>query len=207
MLDQKVTQLESKIEKTIEKNLGEKLEVVNALAENVKEQSSEEKKSYAKILDVPKEVQKIMQETKNEEKVNLTEKEKRSQNFIIHGAKEVGDNDEVKAVNDGKYLDDILRHLGVESKPKTILRLGRVNEGKPRVLKVSMPAKSDKDEIMSRLNQLKGTEENFDKISVTDDTTPQPKGRKFKNMLRKHVNKVSKIHHECSKSVGIQKTG
>ena len=174
IFDCKISQLETKIEKSIDKKLGDKLDTVTSLAEKIngrEVQSSEEKKSYAKILNVPKEVRKIMQETQNDEKVDLVEQEKRSQNFIIHGAEEIGkDEDEIKA-NDEGYLVDILNHINVDSKPEKIIRLGKANNNKGRVLKIVMPTKDSKDKVMNNLNRLKGTVELFGKISVTDDYT------------------------------------
>ena len=174
MLDKKVTLLEAKIEKSLDKRLGDKLEAVTTLADKIKEQekkSTDEKKTYAKILDVPKEVRQIIQETRNDDKVNELEQEKRCQNFIIHGAEEIGSNEEEIKENDVQYIADILNHLAIEAQPGSVLRIGKANKDKPRVMKIMMPTKASKDEVISNLRKLKGTEEEFGKISVTDDYT------------------------------------
>ena len=174
MLDKKVSQLESKIEKSIEKKLGDKLDAVTCLTDKIKEQekqASEEKTSYAKILNVPKEVRKIIQETRNDEKVNQIEQEKRCQNFIIHGADEIGDNEDEIKENDKKYVADILEHMEIEATPESVVRLGKTNEKKGRVMKITMSTKAFKEEVMANVRRLKDTAETFGKISVTDDYT------------------------------------
>ena len=173
MFEKKVTQLESKIEKAIDKKLGEKMEAVTSLNEKIEKQTdaNADKESYSKILQVPTEVKKAIQEAKNDEKVELSEQEKRSQNFIIHGAEEIGDTAEVVTRNDADYIKDILKKLGVQEKPESITRLGKPNDTKGRVLKICMKTKTGKESVMSNLSKLKGTEEEFGKISVTEDYT------------------------------------
>ena len=115
--------------------------------------------SFAKVLQVPAEVRKVMQEVRNDEKVELSEQEKRSQNFIIHGAEEIGENaDEIKG-NDKQYIKDILEKLQVNAEAKSVTRVGQPNEKKMRVLKVVMKSEADKDEVMANLRRLKGTED------------------------------------------------
>ena len=66
MLDKKVNQLEVKIDKSLDKKLGERFGEVKNLTEKIKDQvkkSTDEKETYAKILEVPKEVRQIIQET------------------------------------------------------------------------------------------------------------------------------------------------
>ena len=173
MLDKKVTQIEAKIEKVIDKKLGEKMEAVTSLNEKIDKQneSENEKPSYAKILEMPLEVRKVIQEVKNDEKVESLEQEKRSLNFIIHGAEEIGDTNDDIVNNDKQYLKDILRKLRVQEEPKSIDRLGKPNESKKRVIKICMKTKEAKSSVMSNLGLLKGTEEVFGKISVTEDYT------------------------------------
>ena len=56
-------------------------------------------------------------------------------------------------------------------KPKEILRIGNPNKSNSRPIKVTMKSKADQQTIMSRLNRLKGTEEELGKISITEDYT------------------------------------
>ena len=49
-----------------------------------------------------------MHEVTNDEKVEKLEQEKRLQNFIIHGAEEIGDTEEEMISNDDAYIKEIL---------------------------------------------------------------------------------------------------
>ena len=95
ILDKKVTQMESTIEKVIDKKLGEKMAGFTTHDDTSSDGETGERStsgmSFAKVLQVPAEVRKVMQEVRNDEKVELSEQEKRSQNFIIHGAEEIGE--------------------------------------------------------------------------------------------------------------------
>ena len=113
----------------------------------------------------------MIHEVTNDEKVEKLEQEKRLQNFIIHGADEIGDTEEETIANDNWYIKDILKKLRVQEEPESIIRLGKANETKKRVMKISMKTKVAKEKVMGSLGRLKGTEEEFGKISVTDDYT------------------------------------
>ena len=175
MLDKKVTQMESKIEKVIDKKLGDKLAATIAcdVNNNVDEtgEGTTVATSYAKVLQVPAEVRKVLQEVKNDEKVEKSEQEKRSQNFIIHGAEEIGENSDEIQSNDKQYIKDILKKLKVTAVAKSVTRLGQPNEKKMRVLKIVMKTDAEKDRVMANLRNLKGTEEEFGKIREKSDYT------------------------------------
>ena len=70
MLDNKVSQIESKLEKLIDCKFGEKMDAISTLNEKRKEQSlflgtvMPEVKTYAEVLGVPTEMRQIMQEAK-----------------------------------------------------------------------------------------------------------------------------------------------
>ena len=68
---------------------------------------------------------------------------------------------------DKQYINEILEHLGVKKEPAIILRLGDSKKSTRRPIKITMKTKEDKEKVMERC--LKGTEEYFGKISVTDD--------------------------------------
>ena len=159
------------VEKTIEQKLEKKLETVTTLKEQIEKENDGDKVSYSKILAVPAEVRRVIQETKNDEKVEKLEHDKRSQNFIIHGAEEIGDTINEIECNDEEYVNDILKRLRVRAAPESVIRLGKPNDTKKRVLKISMESKKAKDDVMANLRRLKGSEEDFGKISVTDDYT------------------------------------
>lgn len=118
-----------------------------------------------------------MQETQNDEKVQKIEQEKRSQNFIIHGADEIGENSEDIKNIDVIYIKDILKQLRVRSESHSIARLGKANDLKARVLKIDMETKATKHEVMANLRRLKDTEDQFGRISITDDYTSTERER------------------------------
>ena len=57
------------------------------------------------------------------------------------------------------------------AQPKNYIRLGKLNAKKKRPLKVVMENKYEKENVMLNLRQLKGTQIEFGKISVTEDHT------------------------------------
>lgn len=191
MLDKKVNQMESTIEKAIDKKLEDKMAAITTLNDKIKDNSeavasTTAAPSYAKVLELPTEVRKIMQEARNDEKVEKIEQEKRSQNFIIHGAEEIGNNNDEIKENDKQYIKDILKHLTVKSQASSITRIGKPNDRKKRVLKIVMKSDGDKEKVMDNLRRLKGTEEEFGKISVTHDytSTDREKIKEFTNRAK-----------------------
>ena len=127
--------------------------------------------SYAaKVLKVPEQVRKIIENSKNDDKVEENEQERRSRNIIIHGAEEYGNTPEEIKRLDTEYVIDILKHLGLSHKPESVTRLGN-GTSKKRPIKLIMKTKNDKANVMKNLSKLKGTIEEFGKISVTDDYT------------------------------------
>ena len=162
ILKDHVTSLESTIESLIEKKLCEKLPTT---AVSEPSSTTEQQETYArKVLRVPEELRKIIQEAKNDDKVEESEQEKRATNFIIHGAEEFGDTTAEMKSLDNDYVDDILKQLGVQAKPESVIRVGASNESKSRPIKVTMKVKTDKQKVMSWFNRLKGTEEELGKI-------------------------------------------
>jgi len=163
------SQMETKIESTISDKINQKL---NEVRSNEDDNSAQILPTYAqKVLEVPKEIRKIMQDERNEEKVERLEQDKRSPNFIIHNADEFGVTENEIKKADEEYVNDIVKHLKIKSKPLSVLRLGKKEEGKQRVLKVVMPNKDTQNKVMANLNKLKGTESTFGKISITNDYT------------------------------------
>ena len=84
--------------------------------------------NYSDVLRGPKDFRKIMQEARNEDKVEEREQEKRSNNFIIHGLKE-GDetNDELKK-NDEEIIGRFLEKVGVPIKQDSESQMKTKNE-------------------------------------------------------------------------------
>ena len=112
--------------------------------------------------------------------------QKRSQNIIIHGAEEIGENNDEIVENDKQYIKDILEHLTVNANAASVTRIGKPNDKKKRVLKIVMKSDKVKEKIMENLWRLKGTEREFGKISVTHDYTSsdREKIKEFANKAR-----------------------
>ena len=107
-------------------------------------------------------------EAKNVEMVVEHDRQRRENNIIIHG---VTDNN--NSTEDDTYVDSFLAILGASVKPTSVNRLGKPNSDKSRPLKLAMATISDKNLVMSRLTNLKAADDQFRKISVRDDYTPE----------------------------------
>ena len=188
LIEEKVNNLEKNMTKLIDDKLASNVTVSTPIA---KEAHEENKLTYAKALQVPTEIKKIMQDAKNEEKVEQQEIERRSANFIIRGAEEIGRNEEKIKDNDNDYVSDIFKKLGVSAKPLNVIRLGKRNDAEKRPIKVVMNNKSDKQKVMTNLRRLKGTESEFGYISITDDYTANEREqiRKFSAMAKDKTEK------------------
>ena len=170
VLEDTVSQMENKLESMIDNKLKERLPI-ETIEENGELSTVSRGQSFAsKVLKVPEQVRKIIEDSKNEEKVEENEQEKRARNIIIHGADEFGDSPEEIKREDTEYVIDILKHLGLSRRPESVIRLGNGTSRK-RPIKIIMKAKTDKEFVMKNLSKLKGTIEEFGKISVTDDYT------------------------------------
>ena len=169
--------MESKLQMLIDDKLGQKIEVLPKISERMEEQHqasdmpNTEVMNYSKTVTGSIDFRKIMREARNEEKVEEKEKEKRSKNFIVHGVAEIGEQNEDIKENDVKIIKSFLHTVGTTSEPESFILLGKPNERKKRTLKVVMKTKQEKEYVLANLKLLKGTVEEFGKISVTDDYT------------------------------------
>lgn len=168
LFDSKVKEFESKLANLIEAKLGEK---IDAVSNTNPEEKKKQEETYAKVLALPAEIKKMFKEVKNDEKVEETEMEWRSKNFIIHGAAEIGEDAEEIKKNDEQYIKDILNKIGVVTDFESVIRLGKPNKKRQRMIKIAMKTSSDKDSVLRNLSKLKGMEEEFGKISITSDYT------------------------------------
>ena len=172
VLENTVSEIETKLESMIKNKLKERLPIpTDGNGEDNTGVTAGGGQSYAaKVLKVPEQVRKIIEDSKNDEKVEESEQERRSRNFIIHGAEEYGNTPEKIKKLDADYVLDILKHLGISHKPESVTRLGNATS-KMRPIKIVMASKNDKGNVMKKLSKLKGTIDEFGKISVTDDYT------------------------------------
>ena len=128
--------------------------------------------TWSNVVSQSRSMKSVMRDARNDEKIEESEKQRRANNIIIHGAEEIGDTpDEIKE-GDAGYIKEIFAKIGVEAAPVTIARLGASKEnGKQRPIKLVMKSIEEKDVVMSNLGRLKGTERYFGRISVKDDYT------------------------------------
>ena len=204
LFQEHVSQLGTTIESMIEKKLNEKIPNITG---NVSSTSTDQSESYAsRVLQVPSEVRKVIMEAKNDDKVEESEQERRSTNFIIHGAKEFGDDINSMKKIDDEYIGSILKQLGVEHKPASVVRIGNPEKSNARPLKVTMKSKADQQIVMSRLSRLKNTEEEFGKISITEDYT-QTEREMIKSWSKKAEEKSATDETHVYKVRGDPKNG
>ena len=127
--------------------------------------------TWSNVVSQSQNMKTVMREARNDEKIEESEKQRRANNIIIHGADEIGASpDEIKKADDG-YIKEIFAKIGVAVTPTTIARLGTPRENGKRPIKLAMKSKEDKEKVMNNLGRLKNTERYFGKISLKDDHT------------------------------------
>ena len=206
-----ISQIEAKIESTISEKIKERIADLHSSSTTTSSDGAgNDLPSYAKkVLEVPKEIRKIIRNERNEEKVELMEKERRSSNFIIHGAEEFGATSEEIKEADTLFVNDILKHLRIKSKPVSVTRLGKIEKGKYRTLKIVMSNSENKEMVMANLNKLKGTGDTFGWISVTDDYTNMEREQirnkvtEAKELSKKNPNRIFKVRGEPKNGLRI----
>ena len=187
-LSEQVTKIENNLTEMIEFKLGENKKIITVLNENLSkvrplspasttdnpsDPAGKTPVAWSTVVGQNQDIKTIMRDARNDEKIEESEKERRSKNIIIHGAEEVGKSpDEIKK-EDAQYVREIFKKIGATSEPALITRLGEPNESKSRPIKIVMKTIADKGIVMKNLCRLKGTERFFGKISVKDDYTTQ----------------------------------
>ena len=91
---------------------------------------------------------KIIEETRNEELIQMKEREARAQNVIIHGLPEEANSLEGR-VADNQTIKDFLTAIGVASEPRSIFRIGERNDARCRPIKLIMAINNERDLVMS----------------------------------------------------------
>ena len=164
IMNNRIDQMENNIEDIIERKIVEKQHI----------NKDDEKSTFAETLRknwAEDTVEKAIKITKNNEKIQETERAKRERNLIIHGISEPGITEKKVKKNDHDFIKSFLEIIGVNVKPNSITRIGKTKDGKMRPVKLVMGSISNKDLIMSRLVNLKNADEQFKAISVRDDYT------------------------------------
>ena len=81
----------------------------------------------------------VLNRNRNDQLVQEAERKRRAQNLIIHGIQEV--DAEKQKENYENFITSFLRVLGVETAPKSIVRLGKAETNKTRPLKIKLRVK------------------------------------------------------------------
>ena len=160
--------------KTANKQLELKIQEANkekfTYAEAVQD-GNEEKVPWEKVKakSLEDNLRKIMREKKNEEAVEITERNYRSRNLIIHGMLSLEKDHVKEKIEDEKFVARLIQTIRVKVNIKSTARLGQQSSNK-RPIKVTFNTEDDKIKVFSNLVHLKDAEE-FRGISITEDYT------------------------------------
>ena len=135
----------------------------------------------------------IIKENKNDELITERERQLRATNIIIHG---VGEEIENAMEKDEEFVTAFLGKLGIESKSSSNVRLGNFDPNKTRPLKLKMSSEAEKENIMSRLPNLKNAEDRFRKVSVTEDYTVEERKE-----IKKYVEKAKEQNRNETRGI------
>ena len=183
LINDRFNKIEDSIHSIITKKLAESTSGVQQIEAKI-EEVIDINKTYATTLKSGSDSNKIstiIKATKNDELVQASERERRSTNFIIYGMKE-----ETDKTSDQLFVHSFLDILGITSRPKLIIRLGKKDENKKRPVKVIMNSSNEKDSVMSRLMNLKNADEIYRSLSITDDYTVEER-----DQIREWVHKAN----------------
>ena len=205
LFENKFTEIKSNI-RVLEEKIEDKCGVSDG-NDGVEEASASSSRSYAKAVgSSEKYIANAIRQVKNDDKLEELEIEKRAKNIIIHGAAEVGNNQEEVKAEDKTYVLSILNKLGISVEPSEISRLGKPDDNKMRPLKISLLSKDDKLAVMNNLNQLKGTVDEFGKISIKDDYT-QSEREEIRQWVKKAQQKTAEDPDKTYRVRGDPKNG
>ena len=193
LINERFNKIEENIDQLITKKLAKNSKKVEQIEAKINE-ALDKNNSYADTLKSNLEVNNfaaVIKTTKNDDVIEKKERERRSANLIIYGIDEVSDDQNNVNEHDKKFVHSFLDIIGITTFPKQIVRLGKPNENKMRLVKLVMAKSGDKDTIMSRLGNLKNAEEIYRKVSVRDDYTSEERG-----LIKEWVTKAEKKNKE-----------
>ena len=203
-IDRKLEQFSSNILSTVTKIVDEKLSLIGEQFQslvNIPDKINENCKTFKDALteNIPLanteiDFKVIMNENRNEQLVQERERKIRSTNIILHGVSE--DVDKNEGNPDEEFVTAFLDTIGISNKPDSIIRLGKPDLQKNRPIKIRMKNESEKENVMSRLPNLKNAEERFKRISVTEDYTMEER-----NEIRKWVEKAKEKNQDESSKI------
>ena len=198
-LTAQVSNIENNLKEMVEAKLGENKKEMTVLSENISKVTippTDVDPTTNTWSSVVSRKQPNVTTMRNAELVEKQEQEKRTNNFIIYGLSETqGDNTNVQE-NDKILMKSFLQTIEVGVTPKQVMRLGRKEGDKNRLLKVVMLNSDDKEKVMSNLNKLKNANENLRCISVRDDYTQEERNLlKAMNDEAKKKNEQDNVTH------------
>ena len=170
---------------SMEKILTKKLQAIETRFSKIEDSlkgNQNQVSTYSDVLSKniqPKLIENVIQVTKNSERVIESERQRRESNIIIYGAKlELGETDQ-------SYLKEFFDVIGVSVTPKNITRIGKEDNGRTP-LKITLENIEHKNQIMSRLSNLKNAENKYRSTSVRDDYTYEERQlvKKFNEQAR-----------------------
>ena len=145
-----------------------------------------------------------LQSSRNDELIEQKEKDKRMNNLIIYNVDETDSNDCKK--HDQDFVSAFLDTIGVVSRPKEVIRLGTRTDNRHRPLKLTMKNNEDKEQIKSRLVNLREADEIYRKVSVRDDYTLKERDL-VKDMVQQAKEKNENEGTDAWKVRGTPKNG
>ena len=201
VIDHQPMRITEQLEKTIEEKLTRGIQSLKADLEKIisKRYEVQEKPTSSnteQVLDYSKAIQKtgyqqtatenfrdIARMAKLEELEEENQKRLRQNNIVIHGKKE---NESNTSGSDEEFVNALLKELCVGAvKAKFMIRIGKIENGKARPLKVTFHNENDKVKVLDNLKQLKGKSE-FGGISIKEDFTISER-----NLVKKYVQKAN----------------
>ena len=201
VIDHQPMRITEQLEKTIEEKLTRGIQSLKADLEKIisKRYEVQEKPTSSnteQVLDYSKAIQKtgyqqtatenfrdIARMAKLEELEEENQKRLRQNNIVIHGKKE---NETTTSGSDKEFVNALLKELCVGAvKAKFMVRIGKIENGKARPLKVTFHNENDKVKVLDNLKQLKGKSE-FGGISIKEDFTISER-----NLVKEYVQKAN----------------
>ena len=206
LINEGFNKIEENIDRLITEKLAKKSKEVEQTEANINE-ALDKNNSYADKLKNNLEVNNfatVIKTTKNNDLIQESERERRSANIIIYGISEVSDN--TAKEYDETFVHSLLGIIGITSRSKQIIRLGKPIADKARPVKLVMNNSTDKDSIMSRLGNLKNAEEIYRKVSIRDDYTIEER-EIIKESVKKAAQKNKEENTQSWKVRGTPKNG
>lgn len=157
-------------------------EQLNERVERLEASGNEEQ---AAEIDIERIVKEQVQKGINE----YRERENRKFNLILHNVPESQKEDvEERRDEDIESADEIMAEIGCSDiKIETAIRLGKVTEGKTRLLKVRLPSSTKKRVALSNAKRLRqSSSDTLKKVFISPDLSPEARedGRKLRQQLK-----------------------